>query len=464
MSTPLLFIIFPFILAVVLYFFQTRKRLVYLLGITTCLVLMLFAYLQNFGAVWKIGPVSIEIKTSLAILGRSFSLTNQDKFFLTFLYFACAVWFGGTRSIQTGSRFIPFGLAIVSILTAALAVEPFLYSAILVEIAMLASIPLLVEPGKPAGSGVLRYIVYQSMAMPFILFGGWLLGGIQASPSDATRLLQSVVFLGVGFAIWLAIVPFQSWVPKLSEELNPYVSGFLLGLFPIVTMLIMIDFISGLVWLRESAYLEPALRLVGAIMVISTGVWAIIEMDLRRLLGYSVLLESGLAVLLVSLQSETGVSLLLLSFFPRIAAMAIMALSLTIIKNNGVSLHLEAMSGLIKKMPVASLSLVFSLFAIAGGPLLAGFPVRLSMLELLAERSPSITLGVLVGLGFFLFAVMRLLFRLTKPIEANYQRQESNVQIAMLVLGILFLVVFGFFPNLFVGIFKPLFMNLPILR
>lgn len=438
--------------------------MVFLLGISTCMVLMLFAFLQNFGAVWKIGPISIEIKTDLAILGRSFSLTNQDKFFLFFLYLSSAIWFGGSRSIQAGSRFIPLGLAIVSILTAALAVQPFLYSAILVEIAMLVSIPLVVEPGKPAGSGVLRYIVYQSMAMPFILFGGWLLGGIQASPSDTARLLQSVVFLGVGFAIWLAIIPFQSWVPKMSEELNPYISGFLLGLFPIVTMVIMIDFISGLVWLRESAYLEPALRLVGAIMVVSTGVWAVIEMDLRRLLGYAVLLESGLAVLLVSLQSEAGVSMLYLSFFSRIAAMAVMALSLTIIKNNGVTLHLDSVSGLIKRLPVASLALVISLFTIAGGPLLAGFPIRLSMLELLSERSPSITMGVILGLGFFLFAVMRLLFRITKPLELNIQRQESNGLVAMLLLGILFLVVFGFFPNLFVAILKPLFLNLPILR
>ncbi|MDP3721178.1 MAG: hypothetical protein Q8R09_01850, partial [Anaerolineaceae bacterium] len=179
MSTPVIYIVFPFVLSLLLYFLQKRTRLIIAIGITASILLMLFAFLQNFGAVWKIGPISIEIKTSLAIFGRSFILGNQDKFFLAFVYFFAALWFGGTHIAQISSRFIPFGFAIIAVLTAALAVEPFLYSAILVEIAILVSIPLLLTPGNPPGRGVLRFIVYQSLAMPLILFGGWLLGGIQ---------------------------------------------------------------------------------------------------------------------------------------------------------------------------------------------------------------------------------------------------------------------------------------------
>lgn len=464
MSTPVIYIVFPFLMSLILYFFQKRTRLIIAIGITTSVLLMLFAFFQNFGAVWKIGPISIEIKTTLAVFGRSFSLGNQDKYFLAFVYFFAAIWFGGATIARISSRFIPFGLAIISILTAALAVEPFLYSAILIEIAVLVSIPLLLIPGNPPGQGVLRFIVYQSLAMPLILFGGWLLGGIQASPSDSARLLQAVLFLGIGFALWLAIFPFQSWVPQLALDIHPFISGFILGLFPIVTMLIMLDFISGLVWLRESQYLQPVLSLVGTIMVVSTGIWAAIEKDSRRLLGYAVLLESGLALLAVSLQSQTSVMTLFVSFIPRMAALALMALSISIFVNNEIIPDMDHLSGMIRKYPFASSGLIVSLLSIVGLPLMAGFPIRLALLEQLAALTPVIAIWVLLGLVTFLYSVLRFLLQITKPVGEGWHRGESISQIIFLVIGILVLISVGIVPNFFSGLLAPLFVNLPILR
>ena len=464
MSTPVIYIAFPFLLSLVLYFLQKRTKLVNAIGIAASVLLMLFAFFQIFGALWKIGPVSIEIKTSLAVFGRSFSLGNQDKYFLAFVYFFAAIWFGGVNITRISSRFIPFGFAIISILTAALAVEPFLYSAILVEIAILVSIPLLLIPGKPPGKGVLRFIVFQSLAMPLILFGGWLLGGIQASPSDTARLLQAVLFLGIGFALWLAIFPFQSWVPQLTMDIHPFISGFILGLFPIVTMLIMLDFISGLVWLRESQYLQPVLILVGTIMVGSTGIWAAIEKDGRRLLGYAVLLESGLAILAVGLQSQISVMTLFVSFLPRMAALALMALSLSIFVNNDIFPDLDHLSGMIRKYPFASSGLIISLLSVVGFPLLGSFPVRLALLEQLAVLNPGIAVWVLLGLVAFIYSALRFLMQISKPDGEGWRRGESISEIIFLVIGIFVLIIIGIFPNFFNGLLEPLFVNLPILR
>ena len=464
MSTPIIFIVIPFLLSLIMFFLQKRTRLVIIIGIVSSILLMLFAFFQSFGVVWKIGLFSIEIKSTLAVLGRSFSLGNQDKFFLVFVYFFAAVWFGGVIINRISLRFIPFGFAIISILTAALAVEPFLYSAILVEIAILVSIPLLLTPGSPPGKGVIRFIVFQSLAMPLILFGGWLLGGIQASPSDTARLLQAVLFLGIGFALWLAIFPFQSWVPLLTLDIHPFISGFILGMFPIVTMLIMLDFISGLVWLRESQYVQPALSLVGTIMVVSTGIWAAIEKDGRRLLGYAVLLESGLALLAVSLQSQISVLTLFISFIPRMGAMALMALSLSIFVNDDIVPDMDHLSGMVRRYPFASIGLISSLLCVVGFPLLGGFPMRLALLEQLADVNPMIAIWVLLGLVAFMISTLRLLLRITSPNSEEWQRGESIGQIIFLVIGILLLLLLGLFPNFFANQLSQLFVNLPILR
>jgi len=464
MTTPSIFILFPLVLSVFLYFIQKRTRLVTYLGVGVSIFLMLFAFFQDFDAVWRLGPISIEIRSTLELLGRSFILGDHDKYFITFIFFCSALWFGATRITELTPRFIPFGLAISAILTGALAVEPFLFSAILVEIAILVSIPLLLETGKPVGKGVLRFLVYQSIAMPLILFGGWLLGGIEASPSDTARLLQSVIFLGIGFTLWLAVVPFHSWVPQLSRDIHPYINGFILGILPVVTMLIMVDFISGLVWLRESPYLQPTLFLVGTIMIASTGVFALLEKDMRRLVGYAILLESGYALLAIGLQSETGIITLFLSFLPRLFALALISLSLSIFASNDVVPDHEHLTGLIRRFPIASASLIVGLLSMAGLPLLGGFPTRLALLEKTAIINSGIGIWAFVGSLLFLLSILRVVNSLTKPVFENWTRVETNLQSTFLILGIIALLIFGLFPNLFAGLLSSLFVNLPILR
>ena len=95
----------------------------------------------------------------------------------------------------------------IALLVAALAVEPFLFSALLIEMAVLVSVPLLSPPGHPVGKGVLRYLIFQTLAMPFILFAGWVFGGVEINPADTQLLVQSVVLMGFGFAFWLAVFP-----------------------------------------------------------------------------------------------------------------------------------------------------------------------------------------------------------------------------------------------------------------
>jgi NADH-quinone oxidoreductase subunit N len=327
---------------------------------------------------------------------------NSDRFFLSLVFISSALWFGAAEITGTPTKFISLGLAITSILTAALAVEPFIYSAILVEVAAIIAIPLTMQTGKPVGRGVIRFLIFQSLAMPLVLFGGWLLGGIQASPSDVTRLSQAAIFLGTGFAFWLAVFPFQSWVPLFTQEVNPLIAGFILGLFPIVTLFIMMDFISGLVWLRESQFLAPILRSVGIIMIVTAGVWTAFENDARRIFGYAVLLESGFSFVTISFQTALGVKTLFLSLIPRLVGLSVFGLALALILIYGFKPTFEGMKGLVRKLPFASIAFTLSLLSIIGIPLLAGFPIRLGTLEQLALTNSAGVAWCLIGIaGFF---------------------------------------------------------------
>ena len=115
-----------------------------------------------------------------------------------------------------------------------MAVQPFLYAALLIELAALAAIPLLAPQGQAPGRSVVKFLTYQTLGMPCILLAGWLLAGVETSPGDLALTIQATVMLSLGFAFLLAVFPLHDWIPGLMAECHPYLAGFLLWVMPSV--------------------------------------------------------------------------------------------------------------------------------------------------------------------------------------------------------------------------------------
>ena len=180
MNAPLIWIFLPGLAGVFIFFLRRWERLVILSGLATTLLLVVVAWQLPIGEPIEIRGIPVfTILPSVTILGRIFQLTNSDRPILILIYLVAALWFGGAKVAGANRLFIPIGLAISGLLTASLAVEPFLFAALLIELAVLVSIPLLSPPGEQVGRGVLRYLTFQTLGMPFILFTGWMLAGVE---------------------------------------------------------------------------------------------------------------------------------------------------------------------------------------------------------------------------------------------------------------------------------------------
>jgi formate hydrogenlyase subunit 3/multisubunit Na+/H+ antiporter MnhD subunit len=459
MSAPLLWIALPFFVGLFIMFLL-RERFAVWVGGGTSVFLALLALFIPIDTALLFGSTSLKIAPSVQFFGRSFELNAADGPLLAIIYGLAALWFFGAEASGAANHFVSLGLMIVSLLTASIAVEPFLYAALLLEMAAMLVIPLLVPPYQKPGRGVVRFIIYQTFAMPFILFSGWMLAGVEASPGDLGTVTLAGVMVSLGFAFLFGVFPLYNWIPMLLEEASPYAVGFLLWALPTFITIFALGFLDRYTWLRTSPQLSNAMLFAGIIMVASGGIFAALQRHIGRIFGYAAITEAGLILLAMGLNTAQVVPIIFLLLIPRGLQLAIWALALSIIKRKAYSLQFSDIQGLARQYPVAVAALVLAHLSMTGFPLLAGFPPRLAIWQELAGQSLLAAFWVFMGMLGLLIAATRTLavFVMTDEVSA-WKLTESWVQMSMLGLGVIGLFIMGFFPQ----VLQPFIENLPAL-
>ena len=460
MSAPVLWIIFPLLVAATTFVISNERFSVVMGGLTAA-ALGITALLVPIDTALLIGPVSLKISSTLQVLGRALVLSPADGSLLAIFYVLAALWFFGAEAAGVARRLVPLGLGICALLIASIAVEPFLFAATFIEIAVLLAIPLIAPRGLPLGRGVIRFLVYQTLAMPFILFAGWMLAGVEASPGDLALTLQSATMLGMGFAFLLAVFPLYSWMPLLAEDTAPFVMGFLLWTLPTITIIFGMSFLDRYTWLRSTPNLASALQTTGILMVVTGGIWSAFQKHMGRMMAYGAVVETGFVILAIGIQpSLNGIEVAFLHLIPRGVGLAIWALSLTIIAGKTGSLSFSSVRGMVRVYPLASIGVVLAQLSTAGFPLLAGFPPRLALWEGLANQSLLLAFWLLIGILGVLFGAIRSLAVLVMaPEHTGWAWNEGWTQTLMLGAGIAILFILGIFPQ----IMHPFLAKLPLI-
>jgi NADH-quinone oxidoreductase subunit N len=458
-SAPIIWILLPILIGSFTLLFL-RERTVTLIGGVSSLLLAGIALVVPIDEALLIGPISLKISSSASIFGRSLILSSTDAPLLVIIFGMCALWFFGAEAAGVALRLIPFGMIITGLLVASIAVQPFLYAALFIEMAVMVAIPLFSPPEQRPGRGVIHFFIYQTLAMPFILFAGWLLAGVEASPGDLTLTVESTIMLSLGFLFLLAVFPLYTWIPQLIEESSPYAAGFMLWLLPTIAAIFGLSFLDRYAWLRTSPDVLAGLRWIGLLMLVFGGLWAAFQRSLGRLMAYTVIAETGFILLTLSLTGAANLDLFFLFIIPRGLGTAVWALALSILKKEDASLSYSSMQGLVRAYPFTSIALALAAFSAAGFPLLAGFPPRLALWQGLAGESIGAAVWFLIGLLGLLIGAVRMLAVLVMQKEnTGWTSKESWIQRGMLGMGVLGLFLLGIFPQ----IMRPLLQNLPLM-
>ena len=447
MNAPTIWIIVPFAVGVLLLFVPNQRALSVIGGVVA-LILALVAQFLPIELAMNVGGFSFKIDSSLNVLGRTLFIQPAEGSLLALIYGAVALWFFGAEAAKSALRLIPIGFMITALMVASIAVEPFLYAALFIEVAILLAIPLLTSLYKPPNKGVIRFLIYQTLAMPFILLAGWMLAGVEASPGDLALAAQSASMLGLGFAFLLAIFPLYTWVPMIAEEVSPYILSFMLWILPTITIIFGAGFLDRYSWLRSSAQLVIALRLAGLLMLVTGGLFAAFQRNLVRIMAYGAIAETGFSIIALSLDLRLGIPILFLLIPARALGLAVWSLAVSTIKEQVDTLRFGAVQGMLRIVPIAGSSMIMAALSTAAFPLLAGFPSRLALWENLARDSVISALWMGIGIIGLLTSAFRSLAVISMAEEyTGWELRESIQQRIMLGLGVIGLFLLGIFPQ-----------------
>ena len=448
MNAPMVWILFPMILAALLFALRKWQLLVNFLGTGVSLLLSALALIIPINLVVEPGFVQFSLPGDWTILGRIFTISQLEMPFISFMYMMVCIWFVLSWESKQSSLFIPLGLGVTAVLIAALTVRPFIYGALLIESAVLGCTLMLIEQPKPVGRGVIRFLVLQSLGMPFILLAGWFLASGEITPINQTQLTLSVVLLVVGFAFWIGLFPLHTWIHMVAEEAEPRVSGFIFTILPLPVIFFLMSFMNSFAWLRGYPLLFPVLRWLGSFMVLFAGVWMFFQNQLKTILGYLVIALNGIALLSLGIKGFGGITLLTYFFLPRFLSILLFVITLVWFEKRGNSNEGEILAGLAGRAPFIALSLLLTFFSISGLPFLPGFPFIQMVVKELVNLSYLALIMFLAGILLFFLNGLRL-FILVYSKRSELEKEEEPVIFKGAIVFAFFILLFsGFFPNM----------------
>jgi formate hydrogenlyase subunit 3/multisubunit Na+/H+ antiporter MnhD subunit len=403
------------------------------------------------------------LENSLLLLGRDLYLTTPDRYALIYLYLCASATFLGVWRTSASWTYYPVALAALAAIAAALGArpiiveviggrpfDPFTYAVLLFTIgAVLTIFPL--QGGQPGVTvGTLRYLTFMVIAAPIFLAASWILDQYSQSP-DAVNLAQTATALLLfGLALWLAVLPFHSWLPGVASESPPLSSAFVLGIVNVAAFFLMLDLFSGIRLLTDNPVVFDVLRLAGLITALTGGALAFAQRDFGRIMGYAVLADVGVSLVAFGTHSTAGLSAALFVVLMRTFGLGLMSMGLALARTEAPDDTFVSTTSLAWRRPWAAVGLIVGAFSLAGVPPLAGFAGRWGALQQAAGSDLGASLALVLSSIGVVAGTLRGLQYVLRPLDDPAARpaRESTMTIVLLVSALVLCLLFGLFPDL----------------
>ena len=243
---------------------------------------------------------------------------------------------------------------------------------------------------KSQMESAIKYIMFGVAANGSMFFGLSYLYGLTGTthlPEMIARLqpvvhsplaIAGLVMAFCGLYYKLAVFPFHFWTPDVYQGASNETAGLIASLPKVGAIAVLIRFVS--LATPDNQTIALLLTILAVASMFYGNLIALVQKDLKRLLGFSSIAHAGYALIGFVALSSAGYTAAL--YYIGGYMLMILACFVVICKvsRDGTNVAIEELAGLHRRSPLLALTLLVGLFALAGIPPFVGFMAKLSLL------------------------------------------------------------------------------------
>ena len=306
----------------------------------------------------------------------------------------------------------------------------------------------------------LKYFVLSALSSGLLLYGCSLTYGFSESTNFDQILINStefnygttfgIVFILVGLAFKISAVPFHMWAPDVYQGSPTSVTLFFAILPKIAALSVFIKFLytpfanMNDQWQTIIVFISIASMIFGAVAAIG-------QKNLKRLIAYSSISHMGYALAGLATVSNQGIqsSITYISIY-LVMNLAFFSCLFMLKRNDKYYENIEDLSGLSKKHPILSFSLLIVLFSLAGIPPLAGFFAKFYVFLAVIEQSmyflAIVGLLATVVAAFYYLRIIKIIY--FDPEKEEYETSHNLGLKITLAISTIFILAYFIYPSL----------------
>ena len=320
-----------------------------------------------------------------------------------------------------------------------------------------------------SAEGSLKYFLLGAFSTAFLLYGIALIYGATGSTNltvigtriadmvlgGSPMLLVGVALLLVGFGFKIAAVPFHMWAPDVYEGAPTPITGYMAAAVKAAAFAAFLR-----VWLEAFSPLyqswHGAVWWLATITMVVGNLIALQQRNLKRLLAYSSIGHTGFILVAVAAgttQSAGAFLFYLLAY--TLAIMGAFALIISLGSADTPRERVEDYHGLWFERPGLAIAMTVFMLALLGFPVFGGmgFFAKWYVLQAALDApAPQTRLAVMLVLtttisaGYYVYVVM-VMYMKPRPENAPPLPAVGGISRAVIVASVLFLLVFGVYPD-----------------
>ncbi|MEX1251674.1 MAG: NADH-quinone oxidoreductase subunit NuoN [Hyphomonas sp.] len=300
----------------------------------------------------------------------------------------------------------------------------------------------------------LKYFVLGALASGMLLYGASLVYGFTGTTSFAgiaeagmsTGALFGMVLMIVGLAFKISAAPMHVWTPDVYEGAPTPVVAFFASA-PKMASTVVFANILFTVFGSVIDQWQIIVSIIAGLSMIIGSLGALVQTNIKRLLGYSSIANVGYALVAVAAGQEFGAAALLtFSTIYAVTSLGLFAAVLAMRRRGGMVEGISELGGLARTKPVLAVMLSMLIFSIAGLPPFGGFFGKFEVLRAgleggLVALAVLVVFSSVISLGYYLKLIKIMWFdEPTEKFEAIDLSVMATVVLSAIIAGIVFMI------------------------